>query len=210
MESNFLGMIINWRLRQAMKHKKIFILLSIVMIWSATVALANASSSKIKVIINDTNLGEIGEIIDNSTYLPLRKIGESLHTIVDWNSNTKTATIYSPNVHMFIYNSSNGEETTFGEVKKGFSGKIKVFAQVDNVGLKLNATKFTIVDPNGKETLIQEIKVEKNRDNYWFVTEETSYRFSLSGKYTIRCYMKPENSEEWTITSEKLITSSAN
>ena len=203
-------MMIKWRLRQAMKNKKIFILLSIVMIWSATVALANASSSKIKVIINHTNLGEIGETIDNSTYLPLRKIGESLHAIVDWNSNTKTATIYSPNVHMFIYTSSNGEETTFGEVKKGFSGKIKVFAQVDNVDLKLNSTKFTIVDPNGKETLIQEIKVEKDRDNYWFVTEETSYRFSLSGKYTIRCYMKPVNSDEWTVTSEKLITSSAN
>jgi len=193
-----------------MKHKKIFILLSVVMIWSATVVLANASSSKIKVIVNDVNLGEIGENIDNSTYLPLRKVGETLHAIVDWNANTKTTTIYSPNVHMFLYSSSNGEETTFGEVKKGFNGKIKVFAQVDNVSFKLNATKFTIVDPNGKETLIQQIKVEKNRDNYWFVTEETNYRFSLSGKYTIRCYMKPENSEDWTITSEKLITSSAN
>jgi len=180
------------------------------MIWSATVVLANASSSKIKVIVNDVNLGEIGENIDNSTYLPLRKVGETLHAIVDWNASTKTTTIYSPNVHMFLYSSSNGEETTFGEVKKGFNGKIKVFAQVDNVSFKLNATKFTIVDPNGKETLIQQIKVEKNRDNYWFVTEETNYRFSLSGKYTIRCYMKPENSEDWTITSEKLITSSAN
>lgn len=193
-----------------MRHKKIFILLSIVMIWSATVVFASAATSKVKVIINNVNAGDIGEMMDNSIYLPLRKVGESLNAIVDWNDNTKTATIYSPNVHMFIYNSSNVEETTFGEVKKGFSGKIKVFAQVDNISFKLNSTKFTIVDPNGKETLIQEIKVEKDRDNYWFVTEEMNYRFSLTGKYTIRCYMKPENSTEWTVTSEKLITSTAN
>lgn len=193
-----------------MRHKKIFILLCVVMIWSATVVFANASSQKIKVIINDTNLGEIGELIDNSTYLPLRKIGESLNAIVEWNASTKTATIYSPNVHMFLYNSSNNEETTFGEVKKGFSGKIKVFAQVDNVNFKLNATKFTIEDPNGKETLIQQIKTDKDRDNYWFVTDVMSYKFSFSGKYIIRCYMKTESSDDWMVTSEKVITSSAN
>lgn len=190
-----------------MKHKKILILATVLIVWSATMAFASASTQKIKVIINQTNLGDIGEIVDNSTFLPLRKVGESLNAIVDWNAAKKTATIYKPNVHMFIYNSNNGDETTFGEVKKGFSGKIKVFAQVDNVSFNLTSTKFTIVDPNGKETLIQQINVDKSRDNYWFVTEETSYRFAQSGKYTLRCYMKTDLNDEWSLTSEKTITS---
>lgn len=192
-----------------MKHKKILILVCVVMIWSATVAFASAAGDKIKVIVNNSSLGEIGEIIDNSTYLPLRKVAESLHAIVNWNTSSKNVELYTPNVHMFLYNSSNGDETTFGEVKKGFNGKIKVFAQVDNVEFKLNAVKFTIVDPSGKETLIQQIKVDKTRDNYWFVTDESSYRFAQSGKYTVRCYMKTVYNDDWAVTSEKVINSLA-
>jgi len=190
-----------------MKGKKIMLLICVVMVWSSTIIFANASSQKIKVLVNGVNLGEIGALLENTTYLPLRKVGESLHAIVEWNSNNKTAVIYDPNVHMFVYNSSSGSETTFGEVSKGFSGKIKVFAQVDNVQFKLESVKFAIIDPSGKETLIQKIPVDKNRDNYWFVTDEMSYRFSSSGKYTLRCYMLTEFSDEWVVTSEKIITS---
>lgn len=190
-----------------MKMKKTMMVLCIIMIWCSMMIFANASSSKIKVIVNGSNLGEIGALIDGNTYLPLRKIGESLNAIIDWNGDSKSAMIYKPNVHMFIYNSSNGSETTFGEVAKGFNGKVKIFAQVDNINFKLEAVKFTIVDPNGKETAIQSIDVNKTRDNYWFVTDETSYRFSASGKYIIRCYMKTEFSNDWVVTSEKIITS---
>lgn len=191
-----------------MKVKKAMLFICVIMIWCSTIVFANASSAKIKVLVNGDSLGDIGALIDNTTYLPLRKIGESLNAIVEWDAGSKTALIYQPNVHMFVYNSSNGSETTFGEVSKGFNGKFKVFAQVDNVSFKLNAVRFTITDPAGKETVIQRIDVDKNRDNYWFVTDETSYRFSSTGKYTIRCYMQTEFSEDWIITSEKLITSS--
>ncbi|MFC6331318.1 stalk domain-containing protein [Paenibacillus septentrionalis] len=190
-----------------MKGKKIMLFICVIMVWGSTIVFANASSQKIKVLVNDVSLGEVGALIDNSTYLPLRRIGESLNAIIEWNASSKTAMIYSPNVHMFVYNSSGGSETTFGEVSKGFNGKIKVFAQVDDVQFKLNAVRFTIVDPSGKETQIQRIPVDKNRDNYWFVTDETSYRFSSSGKYTLRCYMQTEFSEDWVVTSEKIITS---
>ncbi|MCM3632196.1 MULTISPECIES: stalk domain-containing protein [Paenibacillus] len=190
-----------------MKGKKLLLLVCVVMIWSSTIIFANASSQKIKVLVNGINIGEVGVLFENTTYLPLRKVGESLNAIVEWNSNSKTAVIYDPNVHMFVYNSSNGAETTFGEVSKGFSGKIKIFAQVDNVQFKLNSVKFAIVDPSGKETLIQKIAVDKERDNYWFVTDETSYRFSSSGNYVIRCYMQTEFSDEWVVTSEKIISS---
>src|SRR5690606_364624 len=190
-----------------MKGKKLLLLVCVVMIWSSTIIFANASSQKIKVLVNGINIGEVGVLFENTTYLPLRKVGESLNAIVEWNSNSKTAVIYDPNVHMFVYNSSNGAETTFGEVSKGFSGKIKIFAQVDNVQFKLNSVKFAIVDPSGKETLIQKIAVDKERDNYWFVTDERSYRFSSSGNYVIRCYMQTEFSDEWVVTSEKIISS---
>lgn len=129
-----------------MKGKKLLLLVCVVMIWSSTIIFANASSQKIKVLVNGINIGEVGVLFENTTYLPLRKVGESLNAIVEWNSNSKTAVIYDPNVHMFVYNSSNGAETTFGEVSKGFSGKIKIFAQVDNVQFKLNSVKFAIVD----------------------------------------------------------------
>lgn len=187
--------------------KKAMLFFCVVLVWCSTIAFANASSQKIKVLVNGANLGEIGAMIDNTTYLPLRKLGESLNAIVEWDANSKSAHIYQPNVHMFVYNSSNGSETTFGEVSKGFSGKIKVFAQVDDVQFKLKSVRFTISDPSGKETVIQRIPVDKNRDNYWFVTDETSYRFSATGKYTIRCYMQTEFSEDWVLTSEKIVTS---
>jgi len=192
----------------AMKLKKGMLFVCVIMIWCSTIIFANASTAKIKVIVNGDNLGEIGELIDNSSYLPLRKVGEALNAIIEWDGHNKTALIYKPNVHMFAYNSSNGTETTFGEVSKGFNGKIKIFAQVDNINFKLDSVRFTIADPNGKETVLQRINVDKDRDNYWFVTDESSYRFNLTGKYTIRCYMQTKNSDEWVLTSEKLITSS--
>jgi hypothetical protein len=187
--------------------RKIMLFICVMIIWCSMIVFASASTSKIKVAVNGINIGEVGALIDSTTYLPLRKIGESLNAIVEWDASSKSALIYKPNVHMFVYNSSNGAETTFGEVSKGFNGKFKIFAQVDNIAFKLSAVRFTITDPSGKETVIQRIAVDKDRDNYWFVTDETSYRFSASGKYTIRCYMQTEFSEDWVLTSEKLITS---
>src|SRR5690606_22506410 len=99
-----------------MKMKRIMMVLCIMLIWCSMMVFANASSSKIKVIVNGSNLGDIGALVDGNTYLPLRKIGESLNAIVGWDADSKSALIYKPNVHMFIYNSSNGSETTFGEV----------------------------------------------------------------------------------------------
>src|SRR5690606_22896551 len=114
-----------------MKLRKILILIVLLSIWSSTMAFASSAGQKIKVYVNGSNLGEIGMMVDNTTYLPLRRLGNSLKAIIDWDSSKKSALIYQPNVHMFVYNNKDGSESTFGEVKKGFNGKIKVFAQVD-------------------------------------------------------------------------------
>jgi len=191
-----------------MKFKKILILVVLLSVWSSTMIFANSASQKIKVSINGSNLGEVGIFVDNTTYLPLRRLGESLKAIVDWDSSKKSAMIFQPNVHMFVYNvGKDGSEKTFGEVNKGFSGKIRVFAQIDNVNFNLKSTKITITDPAGKETELLKVSVDKQREDYWVSSEEFTYKFSSSGTYTIKLYMLTDMSEDWIVTSEKGITS---
>lgn len=51
-----------------------------------------AVSDKVNVIVNDKKI-EDGKLIDGTTYVPLRSVGEALGAEVDWNNDTKTATI---------------------------------------------------------------------------------------------------------------------
>lgn len=178
-------------------------MLMLLSLWGGTMIFADAASQKVRVMINGSEQDEGGVLLDGKTYLPLRQIAEAVGAIVQWDDNNKRAIIYKPNVHMFTYKGN----TPFGAVDKGFQGKIKVFAQIDNLKTEVSAVKVAIEDPYGKERSIQSKDVPKSSDTFWFVTEEFDYKFDSTGDYKVRFYMRLAGSDEWVAVSEKFITS---
>lgn len=190
-----------------MKFRKVAIWLLLLSVCGGTIIFANDAAQKVRVILNGSNLEESGIIIDGKTYLPLRELVSSMHAILDWDNANKRATIYKPNVHMFLYNKGN---SPFGVVEKGFQGKIKVFSQIDNLQTKIDSVKISMVDPYGKEKTIQSKNVAsemKDKDIFWFVSDEFDYKFEYEGQYKLLFYLKMEDSDQWSVVSEKQIPS---
>ncbi len=188
-----------------MKFRKVAIWVLLLSLWGGTMIFANSAAQKVRVLVNSIEQEDGGLLIDGKTYLPLRQLATAMNAIVEWDASNLRATVHKPNVHMFTYQGN----TPFGIVDKGFSGKIKVFAQIDNLKADISAVKVTITDPFNKEKLIQSQNVNSKSDNFWFVTEEVDYKFEATGKYAVRFYMKASSSDEWHVVSEKMITSKA-
>ncbi|XEC96921.1 stalk domain-containing protein [Paenibacillus tarimensis] len=186
-----------------MKFRKIIILLFIMSLWGGTMLFANSATQKVRVVINGLENDETGILSEGKTYLPLRQIVSSLQAIVVWDDGNKRASIFKPNVHMFLFQ----DQKIFGNVNKGKKYTFNVFSQIDNLKTEISAVKVAIVDPSGKEEMIQSENIPEQKDNFWFATKEIRYGFDFSGKYTVRFYMKPSGSEEWVLVSEKTITS---
>ncbi|MGO4543701.1 stalk domain-containing protein [Paenibacillus sp. 2TAB23] len=186
-----------------MKLRKVGILLLLLSVWGGTMMFADSASQKVRVIINGSEQDDGGLIAENKTYLPLRQLANSMQAIVEWDNQSKRATVYKPNVHMFLFQNN----AVFGNVAKGYQGKFKVFAQIDNLKTDVTAVKVSIFDPNGKEKVIQTESVNTSKDNFWYATDEIDYKFEASGKYPIRFFLKLKGSDEWTVVSEKLISS---
>lgn len=187
-----------------MKFRKVAAWLLLLTLFGGTIAFANTAAQKVRVIINGIEQDDEGLMIDGKTYLPLRQIASSMQAIVNWDGANKRATVYKPNVHMFLYKGNS----PFGVVDKGFYGKVKVFSQIDNLQTDIKSVKVTIIDPYGKEKQIQSENVASPiNDIFWFVTEEFEYRFDSVGSYTVRFYLKVSDSDAWTVVAEKKIPS---
>ncbi|CAM3956589.1 copper amine oxidase N-terminal domain-containing protein [Paenibacillus alkaliterrae] len=186
-----------------MKFRKVVILLTLLSLWGGSLLFADSATQKVRVIINGIEQDDGGLIADSRTYLPLREIASTLQAIVEWDNQSKRATVYKPNVHMFLFQNN----TVFGNVDKGYQGSFKVFAQIDNLKTDIAAVRVSIFDPGGKEKVIQTENVSPKSDNFWYATDHIDYKFESSGKYPIRFSIKPRGSDEWTVVSEKLISS---
>ncbi|WP_424765922.1 stalk domain-containing protein [Paenibacillus sp. sgz302251] len=186
-----------------MKLRKVVILLLVLSLWGGTMLFADSAGQKVRVFINGIDQDDGGLIAEGKTYLPLRQLATSLQAIVEWDNTNKRATVYKPNVHMFLFRNN----TVFGNVDRGFQGKFKVLAQIDNLKTDIEAVKISIFDPSGKEKVIQSGKVNPKNDNFWYGTEDIEYKFESSGKYPIRFFIRSTGSDEWTVISEKIISS---
>ncbi|WP_248565494.1 stalk domain-containing protein [Paenibacillus sp. L3-i20] len=186
-----------------MKFRKVAIGLLLLSLLGGTVVFANGTVQKVRLIINGIESEEGGVTVDGKTFLPLKQLANSLQAIIEWDNANKRATVYKPNVHMFLYKGNS----PFGAVDKGFQGKISVFSQIDNLKKGVSSVKVTITDPSGKEKLIQTEEVNPKNDNFWFRTGEFEYKFDVAGEYIVRFSVKPAGVEEWFVVSEKLVTS---
>ncbi|WP_141505872.1 stalk domain-containing protein [Paenibacillus luteus] len=186
-----------------MKFRKVIIPLLLLSLWGGSMLFADSATQKVRVLINGLEQDGGGLMTDGKTYLPLRQLATSMQAIIEWDGPNKRATVYKPNVHMFLFQNN----AVFGNVAKGYQAKFKVFAQLDNLKTDVVAVKVSIFDPSGKEKVIQTETVNTSKDNFWYATDEIDYKFDASGKYPIRFYLKLKGSEEWTAVSEKLISS---
>lgn len=164
---------------------------------------ADAATQKVRVILNGSELDDGGIIVDGKTYLPLRQIASGLQAVVNWDNQSKKATLYKPNVHMILFQ----DKVVFGNVDKGNRYTFNVLSQIDNLTTNVSAVKVSITDPYGTEKVIQSQTVNITKDNFWYRTEDIKYNFEFAGKYAVRFYLKTSSSDDWTVVSEKLITS---
>jgi hypothetical protein len=187
-----------------MKVKKLLVLVVLLSLWGGTMMFADSVSQKIRIIVNGSELKENAVMIEGNTYLPMRQIADTLQSLIIWDESNKKVTLNKPNVHMVTF---IGGTKIFGNVTKGDKLDFDVLAQVDSLSVSISGIKISIFDPYGREQIIQEKKVSPETDNFWFRTEKTSYKFENTGNYTIRLFMRQSGSDNWSIVSEKNISS---
>jgi hypothetical protein len=187
-----------------MKVKKLLVLVVLLSLWGGTMMFADSVSQKIRIIVNGSELKENAVLIEGNTFLPMRQIADTLQSLIIWDESSKKVTLNKPNVHMVTF---IGGTKIFGNVTKGDKLDFDVLAQVDSLSVSISGIKISIFDPYGREQIIQEKKVSPETDNFWFRTEKISYKFENTGNYTIRLFMRQSGSDNWSIVSEKNISS---
>jgi hypothetical protein len=177
-----------------------------------------------KVLVNDTELkvgdGEVPAfVINGSTMLPIRKIAESLQAIVNWNSDTMTANIYKPNVHMFVSEEvkidKSGKvssiKSPFSIVDQGKTVEFEVIAQVDSLKANTTGFKISIENPDGSEFDSTEVSTSDGLTNklingFGYTSPPFSVKFSQKGTYIVSFSFKGDDGK-YVVVSQKTIVS---
>ena len=202
-----------------MKGKKWFVLAAAMLLLGSGVAYASTpwgefqGFTKIKVQFNNNELatGEVpGFVIANHAVVPLRAVAESMQALVDWDDAAKTANIYKPNVHMFIAKEIGKDDikTPFGKVKMGDTLDFVVFAQVDSLTTPIHSFRVDIVSPSGIVVRSSDpMQLEEQKESFWYQWPVKRVTFDEYGPYKVRFLMKLDELDDYTVVSEKTITS---
>ncbi|WP_409341174.1 stalk domain-containing protein [Paenibacillus sp. MBLB4367] len=166
---------------------------------------------KAKVYVNDSELkeGSVPAIVMNgSTLLPLRQVANSLDAIVKWDNDKKTASIYKPNVHMFIaeeVGKNYSLKNPFSIVDYGITRSFDVFAQIDNLKTSANRVKITIVSPGGETVGTVEDALSGSAESFWY-TAHYKIKFAEKGNYAVKFAIIDGDGNE-SVVSQKSILS---
>ncbi|GGF87188.1 copper amine oxidase [Paenibacillus aceti] len=182
-----------------MKWRRVAVLVTIFSLMGGSLLFADSASQKVRLLMNGRELEDGSYIVDGKTYIPLRELQGLIH----YDEATKTVYYYKPNVHMFLFQSSDGN--AFGDINKTGKLKFNVFSQIDNLKTNISAVRVSITSPDGNSNVIQTSDIKEQKENFWFRTEDYTYDFKNSGKYKIGFYMKPADSKEFILVSEKII-----
>lgn len=181
-----------------MRWRRVALLVVAFSLMGGSLLFADSASLKVKTLLNGRELEDGGYMIDGKTYIPVRE----LEGLIEYDDSTKTVKYYKPNVHMFLFT----DEAVFGDIKKTGKLKFNVFSQIDNLRTDISAVRVSITAPDGASKVIQTSDIKEQRDNFWFRTEDYTYDFKSSGKYTVGFYMKASGGSDFTLVSEKSIT----
>lgn len=177
-----------------MKWRRVAILVTIFSLLGGSLLFAD-SSQKVKFVMNGQDTGEGAYVVDGKTYVPLR----DLQGLIEFNESNKEVSYNKPNVHMFLFT----DDGVFGDIKKTGKLKFNVFSQIDNLQVNISEVRVSITSPDGTSKVIQSSEIKEQRDTFWFRTEDYTYDFKSTGRYTIGFYMKTINSSEFSLVSEK-------
>ncbi|MDQ0088347.1 hypothetical protein J2T12_001753 [Paenibacillus anaericanus] len=180
-----------------MKWRRVGLLVFAFSLMGGSLLFADSASQKVKFLLNGSEIEDGGYMVDGKTYVALRE----LQGFVEYNESSKKVSYYKPNVHMFLFTSS--DEKVFGDIKKTGKLTFNVFSQIDNLKTDISSVRVTITPPNGTPEVIQTEEIKEQRDNFWFRTEDYSYDFKTAGKYTIGFYMKASSGGDYVLVSEK-------
>ncbi|MDI4646490.1 copper amine oxidase [Cohnella hashimotonis] len=188
-----------------MKLRRLLILTVALSLVGGSAIYADTVVQKVRIVINKQELDDQGMLEEGKAYVGVRSLADLMKALVIWDDSAKKVSIVKPNVHMFLMDGSK----PFGGVERG-KKSFKVFSQVDNLTVSINAFKVTIADPYGDEKEIETHTSKENdfptdKDNFWFTSGEFTYNFSSVGKYTIRFWMRSADGGSYQVVSEKTV-----
>lgn len=169
--------------------------------------------AKAKIFVNDAEIKfpdgtAPAFVINGSTMIPLRQAADALQAIVKWDDSNKTASIYKPNVSMFVAKDVGSKDYSvqqpFGKVTAGETMNFVVFAQVDNLKTGVSGFQITIEDPSGSVVDSREETLGQTGDSFWY-TWPFQVKFEQKGNYKVK--FEFEYDGNYAIVAEKLIVS---
>ncbi|MEO3947586.1 stalk domain-containing protein [Gorillibacterium sp. CAU 1737] len=149
-------------------------------------------------------------LLKERTMVPLRYVAESLHTLVKWDSTTKTVDMNRPDVHMVFAQDVAEDLTTirkpFSRVAQGRSGDFFVFVDAAGIQLPVEKFKITVYTPNGDvvATSPEEVPPKSDNGSFWYLWK-VNVNFAQKGDYVVKVSFLYKG--EYTVVSEKTITS---
>lgn len=172
------------------------------------------SYSKIRLMINgeEQSFGDSevpAFLVNGSAVLPARVLSDALHALVKWDNASMTLSVYKPDVHMFVAKDVSKDysvKQAFGKVKKGDKVDFVVFAQVDNLKTDISRFKISIETPDGLQIAEKEDTLPTQKDSFWYPWP-FSVTFDEAGTYKVKFSIKPDDSSDYTVVSEKTIVS---
>ncbi len=146
-----------------MKKRLVIILTCLLVLSTAIISFSNNGEyegfSIVNIIVNNKLVrSDIPSIIFfGKTMMPVREVSESLKTIVEWNSTTRTVSIIKPEVDMVIakdmQENSDGSisiMSTIRMLQKGQENSFKGLVQIDGLIKGKYTYRIIILTPSGE------------------------------------------------------------
>jgi hypothetical protein len=124
--------------------RKVLLVTGLLIIIAVSVAFGAYAAPNIKLIINGKTINANVQVVNGSTYVPLRVVSETLGADVKWDAVKRTVTIVSKD--------STGTNTTTpstGTTPASAAKSFPVNVNIDSGSMKLNISKVTL-DPSYK------------------------------------------------------------
>ncbi len=155
---------------------------------------------------------------DAKTVLPLKEVGETLNAMVEWDTDTYTANIVKPNVHILLSQTSEFKEVEgipmfkpFSLVRSGSTYSFVIYTEIDNLPKKEYQVK--VVLENSEGTVLIDSDEKSNNINHSvlssFIFKKTvnDFSFKEKGTYKIKIMMKRAGTKDSFVSvGEKTIS----
>ncbi len=212
---------------QKMKKKLIILVILFLVLGVATVYGSNAIHGyykgneivKIKLDGKELNLPVPAMIMDGTTMIPLREVGENLDVLVGWNGSERTVELTKPKVNMLftanpVYDSANKSYVVyspFGKINKTqrYNFSFHVFCEIDSLPYEEVQIMVRLIDPAGRvvsESTKQ--SYDASRENsLQYINLFENINFLSSGNYQVEAFISgPSTSYKFEKIGGKLIS----